>query len=135
MMIGVAFIHLISIVKRCGVWISIRMEINSFRVLMNYVIDFSKEKPYEHVIKVLGCVKCVQKRSFYSCCFSWDGKYIVSCSGDNNIMISEIKGDKIEVVQKIKEVHENEVNCVCCQKKENMFVSCGDDSIIKMWKC
>ena len=70
MMIGVALIHLVNIVKLCGVLISMSKEINSFRILMNYVIDFSKEKPYEHVIKVLGCVKCAHKRSVYSCCFS-----------------------------------------------------------------
>ena len=50
-------------------------------------------------------------------------------------MISEIKGDKMEVVQEIKDAHEDEVNCVCYHKKENMFLSCGDNSVIKMWKC
>ena len=83
-----------------------------------YGIDFDNEKPYEHGIKVLRYVKYAHERNVYSCCFSWDGKYDVSCSGDNSIMISEIKGDKMEVVQQIKDAHEDKVNCVCCHKKK-----------------
>ena len=64
MMFVVELTHLVSIVERCGVLISMRKEINSFRVLLNYVIDFSKEKPYEHVIKVLGVLNMHIKEVF-----------------------------------------------------------------------
>ena len=59
--------------------------------------------------ETVWCIKCAHKRSVYSCCFSWEGKYIVSCSGDNSIEISEIKGEKMEMVQEIKNAHEDEV--------------------------
>ena len=70
---------------------------------------------------MLCYVKYAHERSVYSYCFSWDEKYVVSCSWDNSIVISEIKGDKMEMVQEIKNAHEDEVNYVCCHKTENII--------------
>merc|ERR1712100_570780 len=64
---------------------------------------------------------------------------IITGSGDDSIKIFEqdITSTEIsyQVLQEKSNAHDNDVNCVAWNPKNpNIFASCGDDQIVKLWK-
>ena len=64
--------------------------------------------------------------------FKFD-EYVIVSSGDNSIAIVKVDENDKEV-KVIDEAHEDDVNCVDCDKNNGYVVSCSDDSSIKVWK-
>ena len=86
----------------------------------------------------INIINNVHKYPIYSIALNFDGNYIASCGGDNNIIIHEINGGQIIenlIVNKLCEIdnaHNGDVNCV--RWKNNLIASCGDDGLIKIWE-
>lgn len=102
-------------------------------------IDLKLKDRYKN-IQVVKVLAHVHNRTIYSIAFCCNDKYIVTCSSDNSIAL--IRGcstendddDQLTVLYKKDDAHNNDVNCIDCFKKGNIIVSCGDDSVIKLWK-
>ena len=105
--------------------------------LIMWGIDFNcgeEKNPYENITK-LSIIENLHRRPIYCCVLSYDEKYIFTASNDGDIGIVEISGEKINLLGKEKDAHEEyDVNCICVNKKKNEIISCGDDCSIKIWK-
>lgn len=97
-----------------------------------YNIDFKDSNAYQN-IKVTKKIQIVCERVLYSCCFTSNDEYVIVSSGDNSIAIVKVDENDKEV-KVIDEAHEDDVNCVDCDKNNGYVVSCSDDSSIKVWK-
>ena len=95
-----------------------------------FKIDYSKSEPYKN-ISVIKKIEKISDRVLYACSFSFDENSIVCASGDNSIDVINVNDG---TVKRIEEAHEDDVNCVDCNKKEGVVVSCSDDSSLKIWK-
>ena len=86
----------------------------------------------------INIINNVHKYPIYSIALNFDGNYLVSCGGDNNIIIHDIQGGQIIenlIINKLCEIenaHNGDVNCV--RWKNNLISSCGDDGLIKIWE-
>ena len=96
-------------------------------------INFEGEKPYENINR-LFVIDELHRWCIYSCCLDVEEKYLYTASEDGDIGIIEIEGNKMKLVNKIKEAHGQQgVNCINVNKNQNEIVTCGDDCSIKIW--
>lgn len=92
-----------------------------------------ENNPYENINK-LSIIENLHRRSIYCCLLSKDEKYIFSASNDGDIGIVEINKDKMKLIGKKKDAHDQyNVNCISVNKNGNEIISCGDDCVIKVW--
>ena len=93
-----------------------------------------EENAYKNIVK-LSVIENTHRRPIYCCALSNDEKYIFSASNDGDIGIVEITGEKMSLIGKEKDTHEQyNVNCICVNKNGKEVISCGDDCCIKIWK-
>ena len=105
--------------------------------LIMWGIDFNcgeNKNAYENIVR-LSIIENMHRRPIYCCVLSNDEKYIFTSSNDGDIGIVEVSEDKINLIGKQKNAHEEyNVNSICVNKNENEIISCGDDCAIKIWK-
>ena len=105
--------------------------------LIMWGIDFNcgeNKNAYENIVR-LSVIENMHRRPIYCCVLSIDEKYIFTASNDGDIGIVEVSEDKINLIGKQKNAHEEyNVNSICVNKNENVIISCGDDCAIKIWK-
>ena len=102
--------------------------------LVLWGIDFKNENPYMNVNK-LAILENIHSRPIYSCSLTFNENYILTAGNDGDINIIKVIDDKLELIYKKKEAHEKYgVNCVSCNKNNNLIASCGDDCSIKIWE-
>lgn len=108
------------------------------------LIIWSIEKADYKNIKLLSKVEGVHSRGIYSVSFSFDDSFLATASADNSIAIfsvnktltsdCQVESIELKLMEKVESAHDEDVNCVAWQRKDkNTLVSCGDDSLIKVW--
>lgn len=87
----------------------------------------------------IGSLKDLHKYAIYSLDWNTVVDYVVTAGGDNSIMIlkTDNSGELLEVVRRIEEAHSGDINCIRWNPdpaNSHILVSCGDDSLIKLWR-
>ena len=110
------------------------MEINLLVVQMINVF-FMEYWLYKN-ITILYKIENCHKRCIYSSKFTYDEKYILSCSQDNSIGLYELNEEKNKIIYKenLNNAHKYDVNYIECNSSSNLILSCSDDSSIKIWR-
>lgn len=104
--------------------------------LIMWGIDFNcgeDKNPYENISKIFS-IENLHNRPIYCCTLSFDEKFIFTASNDGDIGIVEVSDNKMELIGKEKDAHdEYNINCICINKNGTEIISCGDDCAIKIW--
>lgn len=84
-----------------------------------------------------ACVVCeAHTRPIYSIDWSKTTGAIATGSADDSIKLFRWEGNQLKELCTKTNAHQSDVNCVCWHPQDpTLLASCGDDGLIKIWKC
>jgi autophagy-related protein 16 len=97
------------------------------------LIDFRNYK----VIRTFQHPNFTTSNNYTRCCFSPDGKYVVSGGAEGAIYIWNIDTSDIEAVLKSQDVHTTHVNCVAWNPNmstNSQIASADKSGIVSLWQ-
>lgn len=81
----------------------------------------------------MACVVVGDGYPLYSISWSvWNE--IAVAGGDGTVWIYGIVGTELEMMGKKEEMHRGEINCIQWHPRERWIVSCGDDTMVRIWR-
>lgn len=84
-----------------------------------------------------ACMVCeAHARPIYSIDWSKTTGAIATGSADDSIKLFRWEGNQLKELCTKTNAHQSDVNCVCWHPQDpTLLASCGDDGLIKIWKC
>jgi WD40 repeat protein len=98
-------------------------------------IDTGNYKNINMLYKVNDC----HSRAVLSLSFNYDDSFLLAGSSDNTISLwkVDVKNNVLNLIEKVEDAHNEDVNCVSWNNSQlgnkNIFASCSDDGLVKIW--